>query len=76
MRPRNPELAAAMARSGLNNKELAEKAGISNDTVSDISNLRRRPHPLTARAIATALGATVADLWPARQPLHPRTRKS
>lgn len=63
MSPKNPELAAAMARTGLNIRELAAKVGIDPATVSCILNLRRKPRRLTARAIAEALDTTPEVLF-------------
>jgi putative transcriptional regulator len=48
---------------GLTQADLAERAGISRDT---ISRLERGEHPrlVTARALARALGTPVGDLFP------------
>ena len=75
MLKKNPELAAAMARTGLNAQELAEKAGITPDTVCAMLNMRRRPHRLTARAVAAVLGVDVAILFPPDAPLQPWKRR-
>jgi putative transcriptional regulator len=48
---------------GLSQADLAERAGISRDT---ICRLERGEHPriVTARALARVLGSTVAELFP------------
>jgi putative transcriptional regulator len=48
---------------GLTQADLAERAGISRDT---ISRLERGEHPrlVTARALSRALGVAVTDLFP------------
>ena len=48
-------LAAAREAAGLNKKELAQRAGLSRETVSRIERLKRPAEPATVRALASAL---------------------
>jgi transcriptional regulator with XRE-family HTH domain len=48
---------------GLNAAELAEKAGISKQLLSDIEHGRRFGSPATQKRIADALELEVAELW-------------
>ena len=59
---KNPELAAALARAGLTNQRLAERAAIHPITVSRLLNQRQLPSPETAAKIAAALDSTPRDL--------------
>ena len=47
---------------GLTLTEVAERAGLSNQYVSNLENSHRTPSLATLRSIATALGQTVTDL--------------
>lgn len=55
-----------MAR-GMRQVDLAAAAGTTPETVSRAENGRHRPHRATARAIAEALGAPVAEVFGAEQ---------
>jgi len=46
----------------LTQQELADRAGVSRRTVVGLETGARRPHPTTLRALASALGATPAQL--------------
>ena len=48
-------LTAAREAAGLNKKELAQRAGLSRETVNRIETLKRPAKPVTVRALATAL---------------------
>lgn len=48
---------------GISSAELARRAGLSKQTISDIENGRRPGSPETHKAIADALGVEPADLW-------------
>lgn len=61
-RVRNVPLVAAMAASGLNGRTLAERAGITQTTLSHVVNQRTEPKPETAAAIAKALNSSPAAL--------------
>ena len=43
-------------------RELAAKAGLTHATVSRLENLKHPAYPLTAKALADALGVQVSDL--------------
>ena len=48
---------------GLSQMELHELSGVSQDTISKLeTGGRPNPHPRTLRALATALGVSVADI--------------
>jgi DNA-binding XRE family transcriptional regulator len=53
--------------SGLTQAELAEAAGVAPETISNAERGRHRPRGLTARAVASALGCEVEELFP---PIH------
>ncbi len=56
------QLRRARAASGLAQEELAERAGLSPNTVSGLERgEHRHPHPATVRALAAALGLTNAE---------------
>ena len=42
-------------------EELAQKSGVSADSISDFEDLRRMASPRTARRLAEALGVRVED---------------
>ena len=48
-------LTAVREAAGLNKKELAQRAGLSRETVSRIETLKRPAEPATVRALAAAL---------------------
>jgi transcriptional regulator with XRE-family HTH domain len=57
-----PVLKRFRQAAGLSQEELAERAGLSAAAVSAIERgTRRRPHPQTLRALASALGLSVDD---------------
>lgn len=43
-------------------RELAERAGLTHVTVSKLENLKHPAYPITAKALADALGVQVSDL--------------
>jgi transcriptional regulator with XRE-family HTH domain len=45
----------AVREAGLSKKELAQRAGLSRETVSRIETLKRPAEPATVRALAVAL---------------------
>ena len=47
---------------GLTQTELGELAGVVPSTISQIETGERQGHPATLKAIADALGCTVADI--------------
>lgn len=53
-----------MERQGLNNPRLAQKAGISEKTVSRLINARKDPRLNTLERVGTALGLGEAGLLP------------
>jgi DNA-binding XRE family transcriptional regulator len=55
-------LAAARGAAGLNKKKLAERAGITRETVSRLESLRRPAEPATVRALAAALHVAPINL--------------
>ena len=57
-------LAVYRFAAGLSQKELAERAGISRSGLAYIETARHGPRAITARAIADALGVSVAELFP------------
>lgn len=52
------------AAAGASQEELAQKAGISRPTLSNLERGVTRPLPLTARAVAAALGQPVEAVFP------------
>ncbi len=48
---------------GLSQQELADKAGIGQDSISAIETGKHEPHPRTLRKLANALGVEVADFF-------------
>jgi transcriptional regulator with XRE-family HTH domain len=48
-------LTAVREAAGLNKKELAQRAGLTRETVSRIETLKRPAEPATVRALAAAL---------------------
>ena len=70
MAPRNPipphrrELAAAIARSGIEQQQIAAVIERKPDTVSAILRGRRNPSPETASAIAAVLDVDVSSIFP------------
>jgi DNA-binding XRE family transcriptional regulator len=63
IRYRNPQLAAALARSGMNQVDLAAAVGVHRGTITALFCQRRSPLPVTARAIAQVLGTTPEELF-------------
>lgn len=61
-RPKNPHLAAAMARSGKSARRLAAETGIHPNTISRLLNRRSATTPETAAKLATALRCSVPSL--------------
>ncbi len=49
---------------GLNQAELAEKAGVRHPTISELENGKAQGKPTTWRALADALDVTVDDILP------------
>lgn len=62
MREKNLALALLLLRAKLSGRELAQKAGLSAETVSGLLNRRRNPKPATIAAIARALGVKESEL--------------
>ena len=54
---------------GLSQQDLADLAGVGQDSISAIETGRHEPHPRTLRKLANALGAEVADFF--REPAVP-----
>jgi transcriptional regulator with XRE-family HTH domain len=54
---------------GLSQQELADLAGVGQDSISAIETGRHEPHPRTLRKLANALGVEVADFF--REPAVP-----
>lgn len=48
---------------GMTQRELADRAGTTQYTVSEIELGHRDPHPSTLRKLASVLGVEVADLF-------------
>lgn len=63
-------LSVAILASGISQKELAAKAGISPQTMSRIVRGETRPRRDTARLIARALGHPVTTLFPTLHSLN------
>ncbi len=74
---------------GWSQKDLADRAGVGQDTISGIESGRRQPHPSTLRKLADALGVRVAEFfsepvlskvdkslspWPEELPVEERSR--
>src|SRR4051812_39809193 len=58
-------LAVARAKRGMSVRALAEATGLTHVGISHIETGRsKKPHPLTKRALAEALGYDVTDIWP------------
>lgn len=53
-----------IASRGIKQAWLAERAGMSNQGVSELVNERRAPSLDTARRIARALDLSTEDIWP------------
>jgi transcriptional regulator with XRE-family HTH domain len=54
---------------GLSQQELADLAGVGQDSISAIETGKHEPHPRTLRKLANALGVEVADFF--REPAVP-----
>lgn len=73
MAPRRPipkhrrELAAAIARSGIQQREVGALAGLMPRTMSAYVRGRRNPSQETARAIAVVLDVDVSSIFPAAE---------
>ena len=63
-RKRNIHLAVAMAEEVVNGRQLAQRANLTQATVSRILNRRQTCRPSTAGRIAKALDRSPADLFP------------
>ena len=48
---------------GWSQKDLADRAGVGQDTISGIESGSRKPHPSTLRKLAAALGVQVAEFF-------------
>ncbi len=48
---------------GWSQQDLADKAGVGQDTISSIESGRREPHPSTLRKLAAALGVQVPEFF-------------
>lgn len=57
-------LREAREAAGLSRHALAARAGVGTSTIERVERLAVRPRLVTRRALAAALGVTVADLWP------------
>jgi transcriptional regulator with XRE-family HTH domain len=66
IRPGSPLVVFRVAK-GLTQAQLAAAAGISTETVSNIERGVYRPLPLTARALAGALGCEPEELVPVNE---------
>jgi putative transcriptional regulator len=55
---------------GWSQKDLADEAGVGQDTISGIESRRHEPRPSTLRKLAEALGVQVADFF--REPALPK----
>lgn len=64
-RPKNPLLAAALARTGRTGQDVARDAKIHRVTFSRILNCHERPAAATAERIAAALDTTTEELFSA-----------
>lgn len=53
-----------IADRGIKQAWIAERAGMSNQGVSELVNEHRAPSLDTARKIARALGMSIDDIWP------------
>ena len=60
---RNSALLAAIAKSGMRQKEVAWACGIREATLSRIVNCAREPYERTKRDIAAVLGVEVAEIF-------------
>lgn len=61
-RDRNARLILAIVESKLHGRDVAQAAGITHSTLSQIINRRRDPRPETIKAIARALKRTPQQL--------------
>ena len=57
-------LAVFRIAAGFTQEQLADRAGISRPAVANIETGKHKARPLTARALAAALGVDVTDLFP------------
>lgn len=48
---------------GLNNRQLADKTGLTEQTIGRYTNGKRVPNVLDGIKIATALGLSVGQIW-------------
>jgi transcriptional regulator with XRE-family HTH domain len=70
---RLPRLKEVRELHGWSQKDLAEAARVSRDSISNYETGHREAYPATARKLADALGVKIADLIePARQPALPK----
>ncbi len=62
----------------LTQKELADKAGVREQTIGNIETRRVRPSMLTKRGIAQALGIPSEEIFPleSSSPEQPNTKKT
>jgi transcriptional regulator with XRE-family HTH domain len=51
-----------MAKTEMTSKELAEKSGLHENTITDIKKGRSKPNPRTIGRLAKAFGVDVAEL--------------
>ncbi len=58
-------------RAGYSQQELADTAGVSQHTISEIELGRRKPQGRTLRKLASVLGVEVADFFPKAPPRLP-----
>jgi DNA-binding XRE family transcriptional regulator len=66
LRAMSTPLEEARRRQGLNQEQLAARAGVSVKTICRCER-GESPRVATMRVLAWALGVTVAELWPERQ---------
>lgn len=58
------KVAVVRAEKNISQLALAQKCGVSQQTISFIESERRQPSLTVARKIAVALGSTIDDLFP------------
>lgn len=63
VREKNPHLAFAIIERRHTNRSLAQAAGVAEQTISRVLNLRQEPTEVTKTAIAQALGIPAAKLF-------------
>ena len=65
----------ARRQAAITQAELAEKSGISEDSINKLEGGRHSPRPTTLRKLAAALGVDVGELMPGPARPRPQPRR-